>query len=111
MMMMMMVLIINRPSDRPTECGGGGNRGASGSDALQGRRQFPSHGMLTYASVGKLAFVWNHASLRYKGKIREREQELDYRVTLKGSSMGIGSFQNASEQLQGSPIPPTTTVV
>ena len=78
--------INNKPTDRPTECGGGGTEGASGSDALQGRRQFPSHGMLTYASVGKLAFVWNHASLRCKGKIREREQELDYRVTHKGSS-------------------------
>ena len=84
-MMMMMVLIINRPTAR-RNAAEEGTEGASGSDALQGRRQFPSHGMLTYASVGKLAFVWNHASLRYKGKIREREQELDYRVTLKGSS-------------------------
>ena len=79
--------INNKPTERPTDRmrRRGEQRGAaSGSDALQGRRQFPSHGMLTYASVGKLAFVWNHASLRYKGKIREREQELDYRVTLKG---------------------------
>ena len=83
----MMVLIINRPSDRQNAAEGEqrGRRGRMHFKAADSGRCVPfSWDMLTYASVGKLAFVWNPASLRYKGKIRERERELKYRVTPKG---------------------------